>query len=88
MLRRTRHPQAGQTWNQERAPMTSALPRWPSVDVRCGMPLALRDAMDSDVVARWKRSNGQARKTGRVRPRPNHTARWGRHRPQIPAAIV
>jgi hypothetical protein len=46
--------------------MTSALPRWPSVDVRCGMTLALREAMDSDFVARWKRSNRQARKTGRV----------------------
>src|SRR6267154_3651313 len=66
MLRRTRHFQVRQTWKQERATMTSALPRWPSANVRYGMTLTLREAMDSDVVARWKRSNRQARKAGSI----------------------
>jgi len=52
----------GHTRKQVRATMTSALPRWLSVNVRCGMgSLTLREAMDSDVVARWKRSIRHAR---------------------------
>jgi hypothetical protein len=46
--------------------MSSALPRWPSANVRYGMTLTLREAMDSDVVARWKHSNRQARKEGSI----------------------
>jgi hypothetical protein len=44
--------------------MTSALPRLPSVNVRCGM--GLREAMDNDVVVRLKHSNRQARKAGSI----------------------
>jgi hypothetical protein len=82
MLRRTRHFKVRQTWKQERAPMSSALPRWPSANVRYGMTLTLREAMDSDVVARWKRSNRQARKAGsifggRVRSRSATAQQYG-----------
>lgn len=63
--------------------------------LRNGMTLTLREAMDNDVVARRKRSNRHARKAGSIfggrvgsRSATAQTARWARHRPQVPTAIV
>jgi hypothetical protein len=65
--------------------------------LRNRMTLPLREAMDSDVVLQVEALE-KARAEGRLYFRrsswialsggPNNTARWARHRPQIPTAIV